>query len=278
MTLLTLVCTTLLAQAQTPAEPAVAAAPTATAFDSLVVDYETGPFGIFQNDGRYGPGGTAYKARDVGQQRNLVVAQRLSAEARIGAHTFIALWAPLDLTTRVSLRNPLTFQQTTFAAGTVVDHRYLFDGYRLSYLYRGLALSRFSLHVGASVQVRNASVEFRTVDASPGLFRVENDIGFVFALKVRARYDVGPAYAQLDADAINTFGIGLAGALHDVALTLGLPVSRSVDVFLRLRVVGGGAEVPRRDFENWGNFGAALAGVRVDLPALWPLRRATSSD
>lgn len=256
------------ALAQTPL--AVPAPP--RAFDSLTADYEVGPVYLFQNEGRYGANGTLYTARDVGQQRNLIIGQRLSAEAQMGRHTVIALWAPLDLTTRVTLGRDLVFTGTTFAEGTVVDSRYLFDGYRLSYLYRLVPGQRFSLQVGASVQVRNASVEFRTVDASPAVFSVERDIGLVAAIKARIRYDAGVVYAMADADFLNTFGIGLTGGLHDVALTLGVPLVGGADFFLRLRLIGGGANVPGRDIYNWGNFGGALAGLRLDLPVLWSRR------
>ncbi|MEK7412058.1 MAG: hypothetical protein AAB263_01940, partial [Planctomycetota bacterium] len=99
---------------------------TARLFDSLIADYEVGPLYLFQNEGRYGANGTFYTARDVGQQRNLLIAQRLSAEAQMGRHTVIALWAPLDVTTRATLQRDLTFRTDLFAAGTVGDHRYLF--------------------------------------------------------------------------------------------------------------------------------------------------------
>lgn len=72
--------------------------------------------------------------------------------------------------------------------------------------------------------MRNASVEFRTVDASPAVFAVERDIGLVGALKLRARFDAGVLYAQADVDFFNTFGLGLPAGIHDVALTLGVPV------------------------------------------------------
>jgi hypothetical protein len=269
------------AQAETPAEPTPAQAPPAAqtppatkplVFDSLLVDFEVGAAYLFQNDGRYGANGTQYNAAEVGQQRNLAIALRLAIEARIARHTLIATWAPLDLTTRTTLTRDLTFRSTTFGDTTVVDHRYLFDGYRLSYLF-DLIQSRFTLGVGASLQVRNASVEFRTVDTSPAVFAVERDIGLVGALKLRARFDAGPLYAQADVDFFNTFGIGLKGGIHDVALTLGVPVIPGIDVLLRLRLVGGGADVPKRDIYNWGNFGFALVGLRVDLPVLWSHRR-----
>lgn len=251
---------------KTPAEPS-------PLFDSLLVDFEVGAAYLFQNDGRYGANGTAYTAAEVGQQRNLAVALRLALEARLGRHTVIATWAPLDLTTRATMTRDLTFRDTTFATGSVVDHRYLFDGYRMSYLFGLVQVPRFSLGVGASVQVRNASVEFRTVDTAPAVFAVERDIGVVGALKLRARFDAGLLYAQADVDFFNTFGLGLPAGIHDVALTMGVPVFKGFDFLLRLRLVGGGANVPSRDLYNWGNFGFAQVGFRADLPVLWSQRR-----
>lgn len=261
------------APAPVVAEPVPpSAVPPRRLFDSLVVDAEVGAAYLFQNDGRYGVDGTLYTAAEVGQQRNLAVAVRLAVEARISRHTVIATWAPLDLTTRTTLTRALTFRTTTFAEQAVVDHRYLFDGYRLTYLFGLVQTSRFTLGLGASLQVRNASVEFRSVDASPAQFAVERDIGLVGAVRVRARFDAGPVYALADVDFFNSFGIGLAAGIHDIALTLGVPVVPGFDLLLRLRLVGGGANVPSRDLYNWGNFGFAVLGVRVDLPQLWSPR------
>src|SRR6478735_2640004 len=99
------------------------------ALRSLVVEGEIGPAYIFQNDNRFGAEGTQYSARDVGQQRNLIIGKRLSVEAGLGErHTVILLYAPFDLTTRVTLGRDIRFRDTTFFAGEVVDSRYLFDG------------------------------------------------------------------------------------------------------------------------------------------------------
>ncbi len=242
--------------------------PTHRLFDSLTADYEIGALYLFQNDARYGANGTRYTAADVGQQRNLVVAQRLALEAQMGRHTVIALWAPLDLTTRVTLNRDLVFQTTTLAQGDVFDHRYLFDGYRLTYLFRLLSSERLSWHVGASVQVRNASVEFRSVDKTPATFVVERDIGVVGAVRTRLRFDPGPIWAMADVDFFNSFGLGLKAGIHDVALTFGVPLVPGADFFLRLRLIGGGADVPSRDIYNWGNYGAAVVGLRLDLQKL----------
>jgi hypothetical protein len=167
----------------------------AAAPPEVQVTYETGGAAILQNDGRYGADGTAFDASDTGQDQNLLVVQRTSVELGFGRHRVVLLYAPFEAETRVRLREPLTFDDTTFAAGSVVDHRYLFDGYRASYLYE-VVKSELELAFGGSLQVRNADVAFSAVDGSA--FVQESDIGLVFALKARLRYApqrlrVGPA-------------------------------------------------------------------------------------
>lgn len=241
----------------------------ATPLESLWVDYEVGPLRVFQNDGRYGAGGTSYTAQEVGQQRNLVPAQRLSLEWRaFERHSLVLLYAPLDVTTRAVLTRDLTFRDATFTQGSTVDHRYLFDGYRASYLFRAVKSSSWTGDVGASLQVRNAAVSFTDVDR--GTYAVETDIGLVYALKGRVRYD-SPwgLWAAAELDAISTFGaFGVGGALIDGSLTLGVPLRPDADFFFRLRYVGGGADVPRRDLYNWAHLGSATIGVRFDLASL----------
>jgi hypothetical protein len=240
----------------------------AAATPGVALRYETGPAAIFQNDGEYGEGGTRYDAGDVGQTANLVRVERASVELGFGRHTAILLYAPFEVTTRQALDRELRFRGVTFGAGEVVDHRYLFDGYRASYLYRILP-GRLSLDLGGSLQIRNAQVAFTSVDGAR--HDAEDDIGLVFALKARARYATaaGP-WGELEADALSTFGLlgDTRGAIYDVALSAGLPLGAAVDAFVSLRLLGGGADVPDKQIYNWGNFGSATAGIRVALDGL----------
>ena len=243
---------------------------TATADDwrpTLV--YETGPSAVLQNDGQYGATGTRFDADDVGQQDNLVRTSRTSAELAIGRHTWIFLYAPFELRTQVTLARDLQFNEELFAAGTVVDHRYLFDGYRASYLYRVLD-GDLALELGASVQIRNAEVAFTAVDGSRRAD--EDDIGVVPALKARLRWQPRDAslWGALEADGSSTFGLidGTTGALYDVQLTLGHPVGRGVDLFLGARLLGGGADVEDQEIDNWGNYLSFTAGARIALDDL----------
>ncbi|RMG14362.1 MAG: hypothetical protein D6729_13785 [Deltaproteobacteria bacterium] len=231
-------------------------------------EVETGPTYILQNDNRFGADGSLIDANTAGQQRNLALSYRNVLELAIGPHRVVFLYAPFQLTTRFTAEEEIRFKNVAFAPGTVLDFDYLFDGYRGSYLYRLLDGEALTLELGASFQVRNAAVAIR--DAEGRSYVGEYDIGLVFALKGRLRYQPRPElFAELEADGLSTLGLfGVGGAIYDASLTLGLPIGSSVDILFRLRLLGGGADVPRRDIFNWGNFFSATAGVRIHLSQL----------
>jgi len=233
--------------------------------------YETGPAYIAQNDGEYGANGTRYDADDVGQRENLLLSRRASLELTRGRHTAILLYAPFEATTQVALGRDLQFRDTRFLAGTVVEHRYLFDGYRGSYLYRLLDKGSLTLEVGGSLQIRNAEVAFRSLDGAQR--SAENDIGLVGAAKARLGYrpTVDGWWSSLEADGFSTFGLvpGVRGAIYDVQLAAGHPVANGIDVVFGARLLGGGAKVDDRDIYNWANFVSFTAGVRVSLDRLF---------
>lgn len=234
------------------------------------VVYETGPSYVAQNDGEYGALGTRYAASDVGQRANLVRTSRTSVELAHGRHAVILLYAPFELRTQVTLARDLQFREARFAAGTVVDHRYLFDGYRASYLYRVLAGAPLELELGGSLQIRNADVAFTAGDGS--LRANQDDIGFVPAVKARLWWRPSPeaTWAALEADGLSTFGLvsGTKGALYDAQLTVGHPIGRGVELFLGARLLGGGADVASKQIYNWANFLSFTAGARVALDEL----------
>jgi hypothetical protein len=229
--------------------------------------YEAGPSYVAQNDGEYGASGTRYDADDVGQRDNLVVTSRTSLELAIRRHTLILLYAPFELRTQVELQRDLQFRDTRFAAGTIVDHRYLFEGYRASYLYRVIDGRRFALEAGGSLQIRNADVAFAAADGSRRAH--QDDIGLVGAAKLRLWWRSQPdrPWAALEADGFSTFGLlsNVKGAIYDTQLMVGVPVVRGIDLFLGARLLGGGAEVQSKQIYNWANFISFTAGVRIGL-------------
>ncbi len=243
---------------------------------TATIVYEAGPAAILQNDGEYGADGTRYNAEDVGQRNNLLVSQRTSIEIARGRHRVILLYAPFEVTTEVTLDKTLQFRDTNFAAGSVVAHRYLFDGYRVSYLYRALERGAFKLEIGGSMQIRNAEVAFRTIDGAQR--DAENDIGLVAAAKARLWYqpNAQSTWAALEFDGLSTFGLlsNVRGGIYDAQLMAGYPVARGVDLFLGARLLGGGADVKSQDIYNWANFVAFTAGARISLDELFGRRNA----
>lgn len=227
--------------------------------------FESGLAYIAQNDGEYGADGTRYDADDVGQRDNLLVTRRTSLELGYGRHRAIFVYAPFEATTDVMLTRDLQFKDTRFVAGTVVEHRYLFDGIRASYLYQPWTSGPLTLEVGGSLQIRNAEVAFRSSDQRAA----ENDIGLVGAAKARLWYRPGLErwWGGLEADGFSTFGLvsGVRGAIYDVQLSAGHSVARGVDVVFGARLLGGGADVESRDIYNWANFVSLTIGVRLSL-------------
>jgi len=232
--------------------------------------YEAGPAYVAQNDGEYGATGTRYDADDVGQRDNLVVTSRTSLELAIRRHTIILLYAPFELRTQLELDRDLQFRDELFVAGTVVDHRYLFEGYRASYLYRIIDGPRLSLDAGGSLQIRNADVAFAAADGSRRAH--QDDIGLVGAAKLRLWWRPCPdrPWAALEADGFSTFGLlsNVKGAIYDTQLMVGYPVARGVDLTLGARLLGGGADVESKQIYNWANFISITAGARIALDDL----------
>lgn len=247
--------------------PARAAAP----LDAAIFELEHGPFYVLNNDGTYGRRGRQFEAKDVDQQNNLFTTARISLELRPWQrHGIVLLWAPLPIETRTRLARPIQFRDTLFAAGEVVDSRYVFDGYRGTYLFRALE-GDFEWDIGAAVQIRNATVSLAAVDGSG--YAERSDIGFVPALATRLRFWPSPAYwLQLDATGLSTFGAtgGTEGSLYDVALSLGLPLDQRDDasLFVRTRLYGGGVELEDGSLMNQAAFLFLTAGVRADLVGL----------
>ena len=247
---------------------------TASASDFLapyLIDFETGPLYIGKNENQYGTNGTRFTASDVGQQNNLFLSKRLSIELPVSPRNqFIFTWAPLDVPTRATLDRAIDFNDVVFPAGTVVDSRYLFDGYRLTYLYAPLQGEQFLVQIGLALQIRNAQV---ALDADGALYAQESDIGLVGAPALRVFWDPfkeGGPYWMLDALAFSTFGLfGVTGGIYDVALTFATPITEGAHLTFRARTIGGGADVPDKQISNWASFVSFDLGLRLALGSLF---------
>ncbi|MFW5826238.1 MAG: hypothetical protein ACOCVO_01635 [bacterium] len=225
---------------------------------------ETGFVAVLAHTIQVGEGGSLFNFRTEGGQEILFPISRLTAEVTAAdRHTVILLYQPLEIATQVRFDAARTIDQATFDANEGVNVTYSFPFYRVSYLYDFAAADNLELAAGLSLQLRNASVRFVSVNGDvngdPGDIAVSQDLGPVPIVKVRAEYRfddaaIPGAFLGLEADGfyassafINGASYEFSGSIYDVSLRAGFMPRPGVDVFANVRALGGGASGTRPD-------------------------------
>ena len=232
------------------------------AFARVLLTAELGFLGAAYHRIQYGKSGSVFDYVDEGGQKPLAPFWRLAAELRLARrHAVIFLYQPLAFTTSVRLRRDIVVDELRYPAGTGVDLFYGFDFWRMSYLYDlfGRPGSRRELSIGLSLQIRNAKVSFTSTDGA--LQRSFSNIGPVPALKVRGGYlfrrgvslagEADFMYAPVKY--LNGGKSDVEGAIFDINLRAGYRIRPTVDVFLNLRYLGGGAKGTSPDENTVGD-------------------------
>jgi hypothetical protein len=235
---------------------------------------------------QFGRNGTEFDYVRDGGQDVLFPTMRFSLEGTYKKrHSLILLYQPIDLRTEETLRQDLVVDNLRFPAGTALNFRYGFDFYRASYLYNLLSCrDDCELSVGASLQIRNAVIDFTSADGA--LRRSNRDVGPVPALKSRGRLYLGEsAWLGYEADGmyapvkyINGGKSDVVGAILDFSVRGGYDVAGPLGVFFNLRYLGGGAKGTSKSdarrgpgdgyTSNWLQFMTWTAGFEVKLEQL----------
>lgn len=244
---------------------------------------EIGFLGVLGNQVQFSNSGTYFNYVKNGGQDNLFPVNRLSLELEIKKkHTLTFLYQPLRLESTAILIDDLVVDDLTFPAGSSVKFLYNFPFFRFSYM-KELAPNneKFDFALGASLQLRNATINFESTDGS--LFRANRDIGPVPILKFRTRYKPNNrTYTEMEADGfyapisyLNGSDNEVIGAILDASLRQGLKVTDEVGVFLNLRYLGGGAVGTSDDgpepgdgyVKNWLHFATVSIGFIYEFSA-----------
>lgn len=223
--------------------------------------FEIGGLAPLSHTIQFSKSGSRFDYVEEGGQDNVFFFWRPSAELTLdSAHTVVLLYQPLNIESRVYLERDISVDEAVFTEGSGLDLRYGFDFYRLSYLYDFFSDSpRNELSIGLSLQMRNATIDFTSTDGS--VHRSNRDIGPVPALKIRGRWAITPrTWIGGEADAIyapikyiNGSNTDVEGAFFDLSLRAGYLVARSLDLFLNLRYIGGGARGTGSDDDGPGD-------------------------
>ncbi|MBD3319604.1 MAG: hypothetical protein GF350_00750 [Chitinivibrionales bacterium] len=235
---------------------------------SGIVEY--GFIAVIDHRIQFSKGGDYFDYRNDGAQDVLFPALRLSAElAMKKRHAFVLLYQPLRLETEALLDQDLRVDSLDFSADTPMRFLYDFPFYRFSYLYDFMPQAETDLAVGLTLQIRNATIRFSSLDGKQ--LRDNRDIGLVPALKFRWYHAFGN-HLWLGAEAdgmyapvsyLNGSDEEIVGAILDAGVRAGTFVrDRRGRFFANLRYLGGGAVGTNTDetgpgdgyVKNWLHF------------------------
>lgn len=239
---------------------------------------EIGFIDVLSHTIQFGENGTEFDYVTEGGQDIFFRFNRLTAELAFGRrHNLILLFQPLNIQTDALLRRDVVVDDLVFPADTPVKLRYGFDFWRLSYLYDFWKQRDRELAVGLSLQIRNASISFRSYDGT--LLRINQNVGPVPIFKFRTRLplkrglwfgsEIDGFYAS--GKYITGSENDFVGAILDASVCLGLELSNSFDTFLNVRYIGGGARGTEEDdpgpgdgyTDNWFHTLAVTLGTYI---------------
>ena len=171
-------------------------------------------------------------------------------------HTVMVLVAPLTVRGSGTLDRTVSFQGTSFTAGTKLESSYRFDSYRLTYRYTFLKDESLVLAAGLTVKLRSADIALMSDTA----YAHRSDLGVVPLVSLMAEWSFAKPWSILvDADALVT----PFGRAEDVLAALQYHLSDSVAVRLGYRLLEGGSGGEGGNVYTFALFHYATAGISV---------------
>jgi len=201
-----------------------------------------------------GDGGTLFSlSRDLSSDSGIFIRARLTWQFH-PRHAFSVLYAPLVLKAAGSVDKTILYNGETFAPGTPLAGRYMFNSYRLTYRYTLIDGARFKLGIGLTAKIRDAGIRIE----GGGKTTEKTNVGFVPLINFRLDWRLSEALALiLEGDAL----AAPQGRAEDIFLGLGWDVARSVTIKAGYRFVEGGSDGANVYNFTWVNY--ASAGVII---------------
>jgi hypothetical protein len=215
---------------------------------------ELGFIDVIAHTIQFGTTGSEFNYVGEGGQNILFPFKRISGEIHFGPrHALIALIQPLTVETEALLTRDVVIDDLVFPENTPMRFTYGFDFYRLSYQYDLIRARDKEFAIGLSLQLRNASIRFQSLDGT--LFRVNQDVGPVPIFRVRTRFPLNEqVWWGTEIDGFYASGRYITGsnddfegAILDGSCRLGFTMSKTIDAFINLRYLGGGARGTNED-------------------------------
>jgi len=223
----------------------------------MVFEFETGSAFTSYNDVRIpGDTGTLFSIQDD-LNPNASFYFRLRATWEINKdHALSVLIAPLRFDASGIAPKAIQFYEKTFSAGEMLEAKYRFDSYRLTYRYTLVDDPTFQFKLGLTAKIRDAAISVRGETAESE--RVNT--GFVPLINFSLQWFLGGGLSLLlDGDAL----AAPQGRAEDILL--GIQYDLDGKYFFRggWRVVEGGADNDKVYNFTWVNYLSLAAGIRL---------------
>ena len=249
-------------------------------YPRLNMNLEYGFLGVIDHKVQFSKNNTYFDYVKEGGQRNLFSIGKLSADFQFNPqHTAVFLYQPLGLETQSTLSREVKQDNVTFAQNTPMKFLYNFPFFRGSYLYDFNADPFEELCFGGSLQLRNATIEFQSLDGKNLVSR--RDVGPVPALKFRSRNRINKTFwfgSEIDGfyapiKYLNGGTTDVVGAILDANIRVGANLSDKYYPYLNLRYIGGGGVGSSSKTqglgdgysENWLHFFVVTLGINTSL-------------
>lgn len=250
-------------------------------YPKMNLNAEYGFLGVIDHKVQFSKNNTFFDYVKDGGQRNTFAVGKFSSDFEFNPqHSLVFLYQPLSLVTNAVLEKDMMQDNVTFTKNTPMKFLYDFPFFRGSYLYDFNEDPFEELSVGGSLQIRNAAIEFESLDGSKLVSR--RNIGPVPALKFRSKNRLGSNFwygTEIDGfyapiRYLNGGTTDVVGAILDANFKIGANLSDKYYPYLNLRYIGGGGDgtsnVRYNDREdgysnNWLHFVVVTLGVSTSL-------------
>jgi hypothetical protein len=202
----------------------------------FVLNLQGGAVFTGKNDVRIpGDDGTRFSLSDELNADTAFTGRVEAGYVRKGRDYFGIVVAPLRVDSHGSVDRDVSFNGTTFPAGTSLDATFRFDSYRLTWRRKLVARDALDAWLGLTAKVRDAAI---TV-AGGGLRSVNDNTGFVPLVNFLVDWRFAPPWSlRLAGDAL----AAPQGRAEDVLLALMRDLGPSTRLFAGYRVLEGGAD------------------------------------
>lgn len=149
---------------------------------------------------------------------------------------FFLLWAPLGINYEGRAPYTINFQNNVFREGVQTDGYYQFNSYRLTYRRDFISNSKWTLGLGFTAKIRDASVQLENEE---GVSARKDDLGFVPLLHLYTAYRFSRFSIYFEGDGL----AGGPGRAFDLFLGTRIPFSPKIAFKGGYRFLEGGANV-----------------------------------